>query len=101
MERTEQIESKVNFNQEKPNVWSKMRKYFGIMVWVSIGYIAYNLSLKAFIWVKIFSLIESDKLDSAMATIISNSNKGIDSIVLGVLLGIPFGGKVWQKFAEK
>lgn len=90
----------IEYNQETPTTWSKMRKYFGIMVWVSIGYIVYNLSLKAYIWSKIFTLIEDEKIDAAMATILSNSNKGIDSIVLGVLLGIPFGGKVWQKFAE-
>jgi len=90
----------ISYNQERPGVWSKMRKYFGVMVWVSIGYLAGSFMLKSLIWYKVLELIEDGKLNDATALIIANSNRGVDFMVLTTLLGIAFSGKVVQKFAE-
>jgi hypothetical protein len=93
--------SKTNYNEQSPGNKSKMRRMFGVMVYVAISYLVLAFIQDLYIWRRVFDLIEAGLMTSDLATILISSKFGVDLGVLALLLGIPFGGKVGQKFAEK
>ena len=80
---------------------SAMRLMSMTMVWVAIIYLFAAFATDAILYFRLLHLLELKVIDKDVLTVLLSAKGGIDLGVLGILLGISFGGKAGQKYIEK